>query len=129
VNESAVQLTIEIAVDQDSDETELGRTSQQLRQDLLRLDVDNVVRAPAAQAPLSAKGGETGISNILILTLSNSTVLVAIVGTLGAWIKRRGGRRVRVRLGTNEIEIEIDNASAEEQAKLIESWINRRLIR
>jgi hypothetical protein len=127
VNESAVQLTIEIAVDQDSDETELGRTSQQLRQDLLRLDVDNVVRAPAAQAPLSAKGGETGISNILILTLSNSTVLVAIVGTLGAWIKRRGGRRVRVRLGTNEIEI--DNASAEEQAKLIESWINRRLIR
>jgi hypothetical protein len=126
VNESAVQLTIEIAVDQDSDETELGRTSQQLRQDLLRLDVDNVVRAPAAQAPRSAKGGETGISNILILTLSNSTVLVAIVGTLGAWIKRRGGRRVRVRLGTNEIEI--DNASAEEQAKLIESWINRRLI-
>ena len=125
MNESAVQLTIDIAVDQDSDETELGRTSQQLRQDLLRLDVDNVVRAPAAQAPLSAKGGETGISNILILTLSNSTVLVAIVGTLGAWIKRRGGRRVRVRLGTNEIEI--DNASAEEQAKLIESWINRRL--
>jgi Effector Associated Constant Component 1 len=121
MDEMRAELSVQVAGGHDSDPEELDLMSLDLRRELLELDVDSVVRAAVGTVPATAKSGGTSLSNILIVSLSNSTVLVAVVHLLGRWVKRGSQRKVTVRVGKKSIEIE--SASAEETAKLIESWL------
>jgi hypothetical protein len=115
-------LQVQIASGHDSDAGELDKLARGLRGELLALDVQSVERAPATAVPDDAKSGGASLSDLLIVSISNSTVLVAIVHLLQGWIGRGRGRRVTIKLGKNSVEV--DAASPEEQAKLIESWID-----
>jgi membrane-associated two-gene conflict system component 1 (EACC1) len=115
-------LSVQIAAGPDSDQEELDRLSLDLRHELLELDVDSVVRAPNGPAPSNAMAVGTSLSDVLIVSLSNSTVLVSVIHALGWWIKRGTGRRARVKIGGNIIEI--DSASTEDKARLIELWLD-----
>jgi Effector Associated Constant Component 1 len=121
MDEMRALLSVQVAAGPDSDPEELDLMSLDLRRELLELDVDSVARAAEGTVPPTAKAGGTGLSDVLIVSLSNSTVLVAIIHLLGRWVKRGSRRKVTVRVGKNFIEIE--SASAEETAKLIESWL------
>jgi len=115
-------LSVQVAAGSDADQEELDRLSLDLRRELLELDVDSIVRAPNGPAPSGAKAAGNSLSDVLIISLSNSTVLVSVIQLLSWWIRRGMGRRASVKIGENVIEI--DSASAEEKAKLIESWLD-----
>jgi hypothetical protein len=93
-----------------------------LRSALLELDVETVDRVAGSPAPPGARGSAE-LAGTLAVTLSNSAVLVAVVRALQSWIGRGKGRRVILRMGDDMIEV--DAASAEQQAKLIQTWIER----
>lgn len=119
---ASTSLQVQIASSHDGDEGELNELAQGLRRELLALDVESVERAPVTAVPDDAKSGGASLPDLLIVTISNSTVLVAIVHFFQGWIGRGKGRKVNIKLGKNSLEI--DEASPEEQAKLIASWID-----
>jgi hypothetical protein len=118
---TSASLWVQITSGPDSDEAKLNQLSSKLRRELLNLDVDDVVRPKNTPLPVGAKGGDATLADVLVVSISNSTVLVAMIQLLRGWIKRGNGRRVKIRVAKDSLEI--DAASAEEQAKLIESWL------
>lgn len=122
MGEISASLSVQIASDPDSDEAEVDRLSRGLRRELLELDVDAVVRATNAHAPSDTKADAASLADVLIVSVSNSTVIVAMIQLLRGWIKRGKGRRVTLKVGENSIDV--GSASLEEQARLIESWID-----
>jgi hypothetical protein len=120
---TSTSLQVQITVDHGGDERELNKLAQGLRGELLDLDVQSVERAPVAVVPGGAKSSGASLPDLLIVSISNSTVLVAVVHLLQAWIGRGKGRKVTIKLGKDSLEV--DSATPEEQAKLIESWIDR----
>lgn len=61
------------------------------------------------------------------MTLSDSAVLVALAGVLRSWVSRDRGRKVTIRIG--EDSLEVTRASEQEQARLIEAWLERHVRR
>jgi len=118
--EGTTSLRVQIADAYDSDPGELRALTDGLRRELLMLDVDQVERAPDPDVPDIAKSGGASLTDLLIVSLSNSAVLVAVVRLLQGWITRGKGRKVTIELGKDSIEV--DGASPEESAKLITSW-------
>ena len=116
----SASLSIEIGEDPETGDIDLDTSAGQLRRELLELDVDAIERARGPAQPGSRAGGE--LTGVLIVTLSNSTALVAMIGVLKAWLTRKQGRRIKVTLGDKSIEL--DQPSDEDQAKLISSWID-----
>jgi hypothetical protein len=117
------RLRVEIGAGPDSDFEELALLCEGLRLELLELEVEAVDATGGGPAPLGAKTSAVDTVGTLVVALSNSAVVVALVGVLRAWVRRGAGRTVMLRLGENSIEV--SQASAEQQAMLIESWLDR----
>jgi Effector Associated Constant Component 1 len=114
-------LSIQISEGPEAEDAEVDTSAGRLRRELLELDVDAVERPPASAEP-GAKGGG-GLTDVLIVTLSNSTALVAMLGVLKDWLKRRQSRTVKITIG--EDSLELGQASPADQEKLIASWLDR----
>jgi Effector Associated Constant Component 1 len=93
-----------------------------LRDELLELDLDSVGQAVRGPVPPGAKGMPGG-AGPLIVTLSDSAVLVALAGMLKSWVSRDRNRKVTIRIGNDLLEV--TRASGQEQARLIEAWLGR----
>ena len=118
---TSAKLLIEIGAGPDDDVEDLDRQSLNLRDELLELDLDSVEPVVEAAAPAGAKGPTGESVGALLVTISDSAVLVALIGTLKAWIGRVRGRTVTIQVGKDKITV--GQVSAEQQARLIESWI------
>jgi Effector Associated Constant Component 1 len=117
------RLLVEIGAGPDSDLEELAQLCDGLRLELLELEVETVNAIGGGPAPARAKSSAVDTVGTLVVALSNSAVVVALVGVLRAWVRRGAGRKVTLRLGENSIEV--SQASAEQQAILIKSWLDR----
>lgn len=117
--------TMRIAIEPESgvDGEELDQQLRWLREELLELDVDAVDRMSGGTAPDGAKAPAADLASTLVIALSNSAVLAALVGVLRTWLSRGSGRKVKLQIGADSIEIE--GQSTAEQDKLIEQWIAR----
>jgi hypothetical protein len=98
-----------------------------LRDELLELDVEAVEQAVGGLAPARAKGPAGDAVGGLIVTLSDSAVLVALAGVLRSWVGRDRGRKVTISVG--EDSLEVTGASRQEQARLIDAWLERHVRR
>jgi hypothetical protein len=121
--EDTTLLRVQIADAYDSDPSELRELTGSLRRELLELDVDEVELATDPALPDTAKAGGVSLPDLLIVSLSNSAALAAVIRLLQGWITRSRGRKVTIKLGKDSVEI--DGASREEEAKLIASWIDQ----
>ncbi|MEV0002008.1 hypothetical protein AB0H28_06920 [Micromonospora sp. NPDC050980] len=113
-----------IAFDDDDDATEAA--THRLRRELHQLDGVRSVRAAtsATPAPDGARAGELAELGTLLATLAAQAGLVAgVLRAVGDWQRRRGRGRVEVRLG--EHELVLDNATADEQRRLVEAFLDR----
>jgi hypothetical protein len=117
-----VELRLEVGVPPDADTAELDEAASQLRQELLQLAVDAVERLPGGPPPSGTRAAEATLLGGLVVDLGREG-LAAIVRTIQAWIGRRSGRSVKVTLGSDSIEL--TNVSAEDQERLIESFLAR----
>jgi len=116
------QVEVDIDAGPDADDEETAELSRQLRRELLELNVERVDYAPSV-APDGAKSGTAVSLGTMIVTLSDSAVLAALVGVLRAWVRRRSDRKVRIQLGENKLEI--GGALTDREAGLIKQWLDQ----
>jgi hypothetical protein len=88
MSETFPPLFVEIGGGPKADAEELATLVVWLRDELLQLDVDAVEHATAMSTRAGAKGLAADTAGTLIVTISNSAVLVALIGLLKSWISR-----------------------------------------
>ena len=107
----------------DAEETDLlGRS---LRRELRSLDVDDVAPVPAGESPPGSKGVDAASATQLLVTLSASGgVFAMVVATVRDWLSRRSGGST-VTLTIDGDTLELSNATAAERAELVETFVRR----
>ncbi|WFE38899.1 hypothetical protein [Micromonospora sp. WMMD998] len=113
-----------VTFDDDNDSTE--EASRRLRRELHQLDGVRSVRpaTSATVAPDGARGGElVELGTLLAALAAQSDLVVDVLRVVGDWQRRRGRGRVEVRIGDNELVLE--NATPDEQRRLIEAFVDR----
>jgi hypothetical protein len=118
----AAQVEVGIDAGSDVDDEERARLSRRLRDELLALDVDKVDYA-AAMVPSGAKSGTAISLGTMIVTLSDSAVLAAVVGVLRAWVRRGSDRKVTIQLGKDKLEIK--GTLGKREAEVITKWLDQ----
>jgi Flp pilus assembly CpaE family ATPase len=116
-------LAIQLA-ESGADPERLDELTLMLRDELLNLDVDNVEQVRDGEAPSGTRGLELAALGALLVTLNQSTDVVAhVVNTIREWLKRdpEPTRTVRVTLGDRTIELSA--ASNEQQDRLVAEFV------
>ncbi|MDG4802400.1 hypothetical protein [Micromonospora sp. WMMD980] len=113
-----------VTIDDDDDATE--EATHRLHRELRRLDGVRSVRPAesATVAPDGARAGELAeLGTLLAALTAQADLVVGVLGGVGEWQRRRGRGRVEVRIG--EHELVVDRATADEQRRLIEAFVDR----
>jgi hypothetical protein len=107
----------------DADAIAVDEATTRLRNELLKLDVDRVLRPSVGEAPPGTRGAELIELGGLVVTLArNAGTLAAVVRTLQGWLARDRGRSIRLELDGDAIEV---SGLSEDQERLITAWIQR----
>ena len=117
-----MELLVDLGVDRDEDAAELDQAARQLQRELLELDVEDVQRAREGAPPPGARAVDAAVLGSLAVT-AGKEVLGAVVRAIVQWIGRRADRSVKLTIGDDAIEV--SNVSAEEQRRLVESFLAR----
>ncbi len=97
-----------------------------LRRELAQLDVERVGPLPAGEAPPGTRGLDVAaVGGLLVVLGQSATALTAVVAAIRGWLARSPGpaRTVRVELGGDVLEL--SQASASDQDRLIELFVQR----
>lgn len=113
-------MTVTLEGAPDSDPVELDELTIQLRAALLELDVDRVEPVRVDETPAGSKPGDAVAVGVLAITLS-PIALRGVLRLLETWMANRPVRKVRVVFGDDNIELE--QASAEDQRRLVDAFI------
>jgi hypothetical protein len=119
---AAVDVGVELVGVADTDEEELAHLTGLLRRELLELDVEDVRLARSdTEPPLLAKSGEVVAVGALVVTVAPVLVRQALK-LIDTWLRNRPLRTVKVELDGRSIEL--GHASAEEQQRLIDAFLD-----
>ncbi|WP_433870550.1 effector-associated constant component EACC1 [Saccharopolyspora sp. CA-218241] len=116
------RISIEVS-EAGSDGEELDRLTRRLRADLLALDVEDVAIPDGPPAPEGAKGAATELGT-LVVTLANSTVLIAVCQLARMWVQTNKNRKVLIKDG--ERSIELVASSQEQHDRIIDGLLKAR---
>jgi hypothetical protein len=109
-----------------ADAERLGTLTGFLRQELLQLDVEDVTALPAGEPPPGSRGFDVVAVGGLLITLSRSAEgLRAVVLAVRKWLARGEGIRRTVRLEIGGDVLELSEATAADQRRLIELFVTR----
>jgi hypothetical protein len=124
MSDQTTQLTLNLDAGPDTDTEELAELTQQLRGELLELNVEAVDLARAGEAPERAKAGDPIAWGELLVTLAASGgALVTLIGTLQSWLTHHERRSVTLEIDGDKLEV--TGISSEEQQRLINTWLSR----
>lgn len=97
-----------------------------LRQELLQLDVEDVTALRIGDAPPGAKAVDAvAVGGLLVNLGSHAGSLGAVVSAVRKWLKRTPGVSRTVRLEIAGEFLELSAASAAEQGRLIDLFVQR----
>jgi hypothetical protein len=118
-------LVLVVESEPDADPDEVDRLVRQLHVELKDLDVESVSPVTAENAPLGAKGVDSVSLGALLITLSaTGGVFAVLVQAVGDWLARHAAaRRISVTIDGDTIVLE--KSSAQERTALIEAYIRR----
>ena len=119
------QLRLQLS-EQGADAERLAVMTGYLRAELLRLDVEDVRALPAGEVPPGARAfGADTVGALLVALGQSAEGLQSVVSVIREWLRRgeRTGRSVRLELGGDALEL--SQASAADQERLIELFIRR----
>lgn len=109
-----------------ADAERLDTLTRFLRQELLQLDVDEVTALPAAEPPPGARGLDAVTVGGLLVALGSATQgLSAVITAIRAWLTRDGTAHRRVRLEIGSDALELSDATAADQDRLVALFIDR----
>jgi hypothetical protein len=112
--------------EEDADAERLALLTGYLRAELLRLDIGDVSVLPAGEVPRDARGFGAATVDALLITLGQSVEgLRSVMSVIRDWLRRSQGtgRAIRLELGGDALEL--SQASAADQERLIELFIRR----
>jgi hypothetical protein len=119
------QLRIQVNED-GADAERLDVLTGYLRRDLVELDVDDVTALAAGPPPAGSRAIDAAAVGGLMVALGNSADgLRAVVAAIRAWLGRGDGTRRTVRLELGGDALELSQASAADQERLIGLFISR----
>ena len=109
-----------------ADVERLAALTGYLRAELLQLDVDDVTALPAGEPPPGARVfGVSTVGALLIALGQSADGLRSVVSAIGDWLRRGDGTRRSVRLELDGDALELSQASAADQERLIELFVSR----
>ena len=120
-----LELSLQLS-EEGADAERLAVLTGYLRAELLQLDIENVTASPAGEAPPGARVvGVAAVGALLVALGQSANGLQAVVSAIRAWLRRGDGtpRTVRLELGGDALEL--SQASAADQERLIELFISR----
>ena len=101
-----------------------------LRAELLRLDVEDVTAPKAGEAPPGARVvGVAAVGALLVALGQSAEGLRSVVSAIRDWLRRGGGTQRMVRLELDGDALELSEASAADQERLIELFVSRHAAR
>jgi len=101
------------------DEFETDHAMRSLRQELLEVDVDSADFSSSSSPPL-AKGDAISIGE-LVVVLSNSAIITAMIDLIRTWVARR--KRTKVIITYKGRSLEISDLDARESQKVIDAFV------
>jgi len=107
------------------DEEELERSTQQLREELLDLNLDSVDLVKKGIAPEGSKAGEEIVSwgSLLVSLGASGGLLPSLIGSVQSWLSRKENQKITMEIGGDKLEL--TGISDEQKEKLIDAWISR----
>jgi hypothetical protein len=108
--------------DTDADDQQRDELARRLRDELKALNA-TVEEVKAGEAPRNAKSVEVAAIGALMLTLSQSPVLAAIINAVSSWLGQRRQRTVRLELDGDVLEL--SGQPSLEQRRAIDAWLRR----
>jgi len=112
--------------EQGADAERLAALAGYLRGELLRLDVEDVTALPTGEAPPGARGVDAAAIGALLVAVGQSANgLASVVAAIRDWLRRGEGTRRSVRLELDGDALELGQASAADQERLIGLFVSR----
>jgi hypothetical protein len=109
-----------------ADAERLARLAGYLRSELLQLDVEDVTALQAGEPPPGARAFEVAAVGALLIAVGQSAHgLRSVVAAVRDWLRRGYGAGRMVRLELDGDAIELSQASAADQERLIELFFSR----
>ena len=109
-----------------ADAERLAALTGYLRSELLQLDVEDVKALPAGEPPPGARGFDAATVGALLIALGQSAEgLRSVVSVIRGWLRRGEGKGRTVRLELGGDALELSQASAADQERLIELFVRR----
>jgi hypothetical protein len=97
-----------------------------LRSELLQLDVKDVRALPAGEPPPGARAFDVAAVGAPLIALGQSAEgLRSVVSVIRGWLRRGEGKGCAVRLELGGDALELSQASAADQERLIELFVRR----
>lgn len=119
-----VDIKLDVAGDEDSPDPDyVDLLCRQLREEFLQLDVDDVRLSRDGQPPEHAKAVDTTLLGTLLISLSDPSVLAAVVEAAKNWVSRSQGRTARLEIDGDVLDLK--GLSKQDQTRLVDLWINR----
>ena len=118
-------LVLVVEPQRDADADEVDRSVRRLRVELKDLDVESVVTVTSENVPLGAKCVDPPTIGTLLVTLSaTGGVFAVLIEAVRDWLARHAAaRRVSVTIDGDTIVLE--KCSAQERSALIDAYIRR----
>jgi hypothetical protein len=112
--------------EENADAERLDELASSLRQELLQLDVEDVTALRAGEPPPGARGLELAALGSLLVGLGSSADgLRAVISAISGWLSRGWGAHRSVKLEIDGDVLELNEASAADQDRLIGLFIAR----
>ncbi len=96
-----------------------------LRQELLQLDVQDVTALRAGEPPLGARAFDVAAIGGLLISLSSSAQVRAVISAVRNWLTRGEGVRRTVRPEIGGDALELSAATVADQDRLIDVFVRR----
>lgn len=121
----AVPAQLDLIVDvSGADPSEVDDATQQLRRELLALDVDDVSAPSGGPAPPGSRApGAAEVGALVVTFLGTPGLLSATLATVREWLGRRPDRAIEVTLGGDTLKL--SGASSAEQEQLVRAFLDR----
>lgn len=120
-----VELRLQLS-EEGADAGRLAALAGYLRAELLQLDIEDVKPIPVGEAPPGARVvGAAAVGALLVAFGQSANALRSVVSVASDWLRRGQGTGRAVRLEIGGDALELSQASAADQERLIELFVRK----
>jgi hypothetical protein len=123
MEEQPATLGIQVGLGSDADAEEVAEAAEQLRRELLDLDVESVDVPAAGKAPPGTRGVELAALGGLLVTVAQSQLLAPVIAAIRSWLGANPQRSIKLELDGDTLEL--SGISSKEQRRLVDEWLQR----